>query len=302
MSAEFTIPRALPWHRRLLLLASVLIATGCQTPTDRVLTYARDNGLREAVLSGKGYRHETFEWLTADRGLLWVFIEGDGTPWEFGGTVVARDPTPRRPLMLGLMAGSPESVLYVGRPCYFQVLRDPECEPSAWTSGRYSRRVVESLAAVVNEYVVRHGFERVVLAGHSGGGTLAVLAAPSVSRTVGVVTLSANLDIDAWTKLHRYLPLSGSLNPVDQPKLPAGIQEWHAVGEKDENVPPSINARYWERVAAERVLRFPEATHACCWGSRFPDIANMIRAALGAGVHSEAPRRTQFPQASGQHR
>jgi dienelactone hydrolase len=259
-------------------LAATVIA-GCQTATQRALAYARDNGLRPALVTGKAYVHETFESLTPDRRELLVLIEGDGVPWDFRGTRIALDPTPKRPLMLMVAARSQMSTLYVGRPCYFEARVSPACEPSVWTSARYSQRVVESIASVVNAYVQQYGFERVLLAGHSGGGTLAVLVAPRVPKAAVVVTLAANLDIDAWTRKHRYLPLSGSLNPADQPKLPTSVQEWHAVGEKDENVPPAINEKYWQRVGPEKVWRFPKADHGCCWLEEWPGIVARARAA-----------------------
>ena len=82
-----------------------------------------------------------------------------------GGAHVAADPTPRRPLMLQILARAPMPAIYVGRPCYFETRADPGCTPELWTSARYSDAVVASLAAVINGYVERGGFERVILAG-----------------------------------------------------------------------------------------------------------------------------------------
>jgi hypothetical protein len=255
----------------LLLLCATLFA-GCQTHTQQALVFARAHGLRTTIERGQDFRHQVFEVDTPARAELLVLIEGDGTPWEVNGTQVAPDPTPRRPLMLRILARTHGSALYVGRPCYFETLKDPGCAPRLWTSARYSEAVVASLAAVINTHVERGGFERVILAGHSGGGTLAVLVAPRVSRAVAVVTLSADLDTSAWTRLHRYLPLDQSLNPADLPPLPPRISEWHAVGDRDRNVPPAINARYFQRLPSGRVLHFPKADHACCWEKEWPGI------------------------------
>ena len=57
----------------------------------------------------------------------------------------------------------------------------------------------------------------IVLIGHSGGGTLAVLLAPRIEDVSGVVSIAANLDIDAWADHHNYDRLTGSLNPNSQP-------------------------------------------------------------------------------------
>ena len=71
----------------------------------------------------------------------------------------------------------------------------------------------------------------VVLIGYSGGGVLAVLIAPQVPGSA-VVTIAANLDVEAWARWHQYTPLSGSLNPATQPPLDA-LHEWHLVGDRD---------------------------------------------------------------------
>jgi pimeloyl-ACP methyl ester carboxylesterase len=56
----------------------------------------------------------------------------------------------------------------------------------------------------------------VLLIGHSGG-ALAILLAARVPQVVAVVTIAGNLDTDVWTKLHGYLRLQGSLNPIAAP-------------------------------------------------------------------------------------
>ena len=79
--------------------------------------------------------------------------------------------------------------------------------------------MVASLAAALRRLVAVGGFERVLLFGHSGGGVLAVLLAPRVPETAGLVTVAANLDIDRWADLHGYPRLHQSLNPARQPPL-----------------------------------------------------------------------------------
>lgn len=240
------------------------------------MTMAQQAGLRGELVQGKQFRHLVFESLTADRSHLLVFIEGDGTPWVLGGTLIARDPTPRRPILLPLIKDSPLSTVYVGRPCYYTAHEDTGCESALWTSARYSQSVVDSIAAVVRERRARGGFQQVILAGHSGGGTLALLAARQLPETAAVITLAANLDIDAWVELHGYTPLKSSLSPASLPPLPSSIQEWHAVGERDRNVPPAINARYWDRLPPGHLLRYPDADHGCCWQREWPGILSRV--------------------------
>ena len=49
----------------------------------------------------------------------------------------------------------------------------------------------------------------VTFVGYSGGGVLAVLIAERLDNVAGVITVGANLDTDAWTEHHGYLPLTG---------------------------------------------------------------------------------------------
>ena len=100
--------------------------------------------------------------------------------------------------MLELMSLDHAPSLYLGRPCYFGMARQPPCEPQYWTTLRFSESVVASMAAALKAAVgsmVEQGF---VLIGHSGGGTLAMLLAQRLDRVQSVVTIAGNLDIEAW--------------------------------------------------------------------------------------------------------
>jgi len=98
---------------------------------------------------------------------LVVFMDGDGSPWIEGGRRIARDPTPHVPLALELAVRTPASVLYLGRPCYLEITRPPECSERLWTSQRYSRDVVASMSAAASAFTSEHHFKRVLLVGYS---------------------------------------------------------------------------------------------------------------------------------------
>src|SRR5579872_5872283 len=83
-------------------LILVMSLHGCTTPTSRAMTQANRHRLVSELVDGKPYRHQIFFQLGSDRDRLLVFIEGDGRPWERGGSVPSKDPTPRRPLALEL--------------------------------------------------------------------------------------------------------------------------------------------------------------------------------------------------------
>jgi pimeloyl-ACP methyl ester carboxylesterase len=256
---------------------------------------ARRGRLELLVLPGEGFQHRGFAALRG-HDLLVLFIDGDGSPWVDHGRRVAADPTPRVPLGLELAVRTPESVLYLGRPCYFGLIRDG-CAEEVWTSERYSAAVVASMVAATKTYVAAHNFQRVLIVGYSGGGTLAVLMASQLSasapmkssarhdgpQVAGVVTIAGNLDPDAWTRAHDYLPLTGSLNPALAPPLPTSLREWHLIGERDTNVPYAAAQEYLQRVAPDRIWRYASFDHACCWVREWPAAYARIRAELDDG-------------------
>jgi dienelactone hydrolase len=264
------------------LLAAVLIATvpGCTTPVRHARRLASSHGLDSLLLRGTQFQHHAFAAVRGPPGLLVLFIEGDGSPWIDGGRRVAADPSPHVPLALELAASTPASVLYLGRPCYLEVVQPPECSQSLWTSRRYSSEVVASMSAAAAAYIAQHHFQRVLLVGYSGGGTLAALMVDTLPNVSGFVSVAGNLDPDTWAQLHRYLPLEGRLNPSLQPPLPARLRQWYLVGERDSNVPAAATARYFARVSQDRIWSYPNFDHKCCWVREWPSIFARVTAEL----------------------
>ena len=264
----------------LILTGAALALAGCISPARQAEGLARSGGLQTLVLSGDGFQHRAFAGVRPQRGLLFVFVDGDGTPWTDAGTQVAADPTPRSPLALKLALETPDSVLYLGRPCYFGLRPQPPCSAAYWTSRRYSAEVVTSMAAAATAFAEARGYTRVVLVGYSGGGALVTLMASHMHSVAGVVTIAANLDPDAWAQLHGYLPLTGSLNPSLQPPLARTVQEWHLLGERDARVPYEAAQRYLQRVPPDRVRRYAGFDHVCCWEAAWPPLLREVRAVL----------------------
>lgn len=261
--------------RTLLPLSATISICACDTLNERAAGIALRGGLAPETVWGTEFLHQTFHSREDSSAPLIVFVEGDGSPWLQGGTRVARDPTPHKPLALELAARTAGPVLYLARPCYY--IRTANCTSDLWTSARYSPRVVQSMSVALDQFMAKHGYRSAWLVGYSGGGALAVLMAPHVEGVRAVITISANLDTYAWTALHDYLPLEASLNPAVAPPLPLGVSEWHIVGGKDHNVPPDLNAGYWARVPAGHVWRYERADHACCWVSQWPVILTRLR-------------------------
>lgn len=248
---------------------------GCATPAERIDQLAASSGFDRRVVVGEGFEHLVYI-KTAGRPVdgLRVYVEGDGTPWITRHRVAA-DPTPRQPVALRLMALDPGPALYLGRPCYFGLSRN--CRPGYWTGARYSGAVVDSMVAALRRVTrdLRWGGE-ITLVGYSGGGVLAMLMAPRLASVSTVVTVGANLDVGAWTRLHGYSPLSDSLDPANAAPLPARIRQIHLVGGKDRNVPPRITRAGAARQPDPELVDYPRYDHHCCWDEAWRSILDRL--------------------------
>lgn len=271
----------------------MLLTGGCINPQELLDIQARDLGFRALTLNGDGFRHVAYfkPGGSDDAGPLHVYLDGDGTPWRNRHTV-AFDPTPRRPLMLRLMAYDPRPSLYLGRPCYHGQHAAPNCSPLLWTARRYGPEVVDSLAAALTSFLADRPYPGLVFIGHSGGGTLAMLLAERFERTRALLTLAANLDIDAWTTRHDYSPLIGSLNPAKRPALPARIAQLHLAGADDDNVPATLIEPVVDRQPCAEFRVMDGHGHFCCWEQAWPQLLRELDALPGCarGIFSRPPR------------
>ena len=262
------------WGRlALLVIVSSALASGaCGPPAKQFSEYAASRGLRRDILIGQLFQHVVFVRDGQPARVLHIYLDGDGTPWRMGSP--ARDPTPRNPLVLRLMALDPAPSLYLGRPCYLGLSEVPPCSPEFWTAERYSEVVVSSMEAALRRFLDETTYNRLVWFGYSGGGTLATLLAPRFDTTTDLITVAANLDIDAWTDLHSYSRLDGSLNPARLPPLPRRIRQRHYVGGKDRVVPKEVLMR--APINRETVIVIPSYDHTCCWEAMWPSVLTEV--------------------------
>jgi pimeloyl-ACP methyl ester carboxylesterase len=221
-------------------------------------------------MAGESFQHRVFSRGHPGRGTLHVYIEGDGRAW-LDSTTISRDPTPRKPLMLELMALDSRPSVYVGRPCYFGLADSQGCNGRHWTSDRYSPLVVASLQRVIETLVAEGDYDHVVLFGHSGGGTLATLLASRLEQVDALVTIAPNLDVAGWTALHGYSPLAGSLDPAQTNDFPRGILQVHWLGSDDEEIPPELIEALEPRLGDGQVRIHDGFDHRCCWSRIWPD-------------------------------
>jgi pimeloyl-ACP methyl ester carboxylesterase len=242
----------------------------CATDPDKSSdALAASHGLTREVVSGNGFDHVVYRRSALPAGSddpkrIHVYLEGDGRPWETRHRI-ARDPTPGNPLALKLMLQDPAPVLYVGRPCYQGFAHAEGCLPELWTTDRYGSEVVQSMVSAIEHASPQLERPPITLIGYSGGGVLAMLIAERLDGVVGVITVAANLDIDAWADHHDYSRLAGSLNPALQGPLEPKIRQIHLSGDHDRQVPPWTIERFRAVNPDATFKSIPGFDHRCCW-------------------------------------
>jgi pimeloyl-ACP methyl ester carboxylesterase len=267
----------------LALLLSWMSAA-CVSPAGRIDGKAAQLGFERQTVWGTQFPHRVyFKGRVAGSHRLHVYIEGDGLPWSSPDRV-SPDPTPRYALMLRLMAQDTRPAIYLGRPCYFGFAQTPPCSPLSWTQDRYARAMVESMAAALSRITAGRDDVELVLIGHSGGGALAVLLGQRLANAVAVVTVAGNLDTEAWTRLHGYSDLTGSLNPASLPALDRRIVQLHFQGGQDREIPPALAARFAARQPSAQFRLHPEFDHRCCWEEKWPELLGQVTHSLSASA------------------
>lgn len=258
------------------IIVSQFILACSPLSSDYYVREVREHGLqRHSLMAGK------FTLIYYDRpgeqegDSLHVYIGGDGVPWQ-NKIFVTQDPGPYHPLVLRLMKQDRKPSIYLGRPCYQGQAKHLPCQPAYWTSARYSEDVVRSMSMALNELLKKYHYQKLVLIGYSGGGTLAVLLAPRVPQTQAVVTIAGNLDTNAWTDYHQYSALTESLNPAREAPLSPDIMQVHLQGGKDKNIPAELGTQYLEKQIHARRLHYEHADHSCCWQRYWPDVLMLL--------------------------
>ncbi|MFT7128067.1 MAG: hypothetical protein ACI89U_000172 [Gammaproteobacteria bacterium] len=241
-----------------------------QTRRQHINALATAQGWQPQIIVGEYFDLVAFlSKNTSPQSQLAIYIEGDGLAWV-NKNRTSVDPTPVRALALQLALQHPEdNGVYLARPCqYVTAEHRRHCEPSVWTSGRFSEQVIRATNDAIDVLKAQYQAQSLRLIGYSGGAAVAALVAARREDIVQLITVAGNLDHRAWTSFHNVSDLTNSLNPIDVRPLLAAIPQYHLVGEKDKVVPPTLINKFVSGFKPSKTITVkvvPEFDHQCCW-------------------------------------
>lgn len=278
---EVCIAVTCPPQKALLTLAHTLLLglwlSGCsQNPALKQQQQAAELGFSQSLIEAGQDSLVSYHKPQASNQLH-IYLDGDGSPWLRGGRAPATDPTPRQPLVLALMTQDPNHSIYLARPCYSQYPMPEHCDMNDWTMARYSEATLATLLTALEGIKKSHPQKSIWLIGFSGGGTLGQLLTNRGAPIDALVTVAANLDVQAWSLHHGYLPLTESISPADE--TARDIPTVHLIGGKDSQVPGALTEAFRGRSQATSIT-YPDYDHNCCWQEAWPEILEQLKLIL----------------------
>ena len=231
---------------RLLSLILCFLLSGC------VASWVVPSDFTYTVVRSGAYNLATYQRISDTTSPIHIYIEGDGAAFDAGGRPT-HNPTPHGTFLRDLAAhDTSPNVVYLARPC--QYIMSDSCAQTDWTDGRFSQKIIESMAHAIEQIAYK---QPVILVGYSGGAMISGLIIeqhPSITVQKWV-TIAGVLNHADWTDYFGDMPLRQSMNLN---KLPY-ISQLHYIA-RDDAVVPNELSRKW--VAPENLKIIDDATHS----------------------------------------
>ena len=214
--------------------------------------------------------YQRFDYKDKSKQLV-VYIEGDGMAW-ISRDQLSNNPTPIRPVALELASLDKDAnILYIARPCqYLWPKSMSNCSSDYWNDKRGSEEVISAINQVISIIKAREGFLSIKLIGYSGGGGIAAIITDRRDDVEKLITIAGNLNYDLFTKIHKLMPMSGSIDPINIAKQIASIPQIHYVGGAHKIVSEQI-----ARSFSDKVVVVKGVTHAS-WAETWREIISEV--------------------------
>lgn len=203
------------------------------------------------VISAGDFDIVTWQKINDHGAPVHIYIEGDGHSFNAYG-LPTDNPTPNGTVVRDLaLADDSPNVIYMARPCQF--IMSDSCTQTDWTDGRFSERVIDSMATAVRKVA---GGRPVILIGYSGGAMISGLIIqnnPDID-VIKWITVAGVLNHSDWTEYFGDTPLMKSM---DLNVLP-DVAQVHYIAEKDEVVPAFLSNKW---IVGKQKIIIPGALH-----------------------------------------
>lgn len=231
-------------YDRLLLL---LLLFGCSSMSN----WRMPDDFIYDTINSNGYEIVTMQKITDDTSPVHIYIEGDGHAFN-GRGMPTNDPTPHDTFLRDMATSDiGANVVYMARPC--QYIMSPTCTQSDWTDGRFSERIVESMAMAIKHIAASRP---IVLIGYSGGAMLSGLIIQNYPELdiEQWITIAGVLNHSDWTEYFGDSPLTRSMTLNALPH----VHQLHYAAEHDNVVPVSLTQKWAD---GQKLIIVPNATH-----------------------------------------
>ncbi len=206
-----------------------------------------------------------------------VYFEGDGLAW-ITRHLISDDPTPLTPTTFNLLLKDKyQCKVYIARAC--QYTNDNHCSKKDWTSHRFSEQIIFATNKIIDKIKNNFQNDNFIFIGYSGGAAIASLIANQRNDVTYFISIAGNLDTELWTKIKKFQPLTGSLNPVNYTNNLKSIKQYHLIGTKDSIIPYNVTQSYIKKFSNKENIKLKSvnATHNCCYEDFFKDIIQDIK-------------------------
>ena len=196
-----------------------IILSSCQT-------FTFPNHFIYKEIQTSNYKIASWQKILNNKDSIHIYIEGDGYSFNHYGESTS-NPTPRITFLRKIAINDTHpNVIYLARPC--QYVKDNICSQIDWTTGRFSQKIINSMAEAIKNI---YNNQSIILIGYSGGALLSGLIIEQ-NQDLPIkkwITLAGLLNHKKWTESLKLTPLTDS---IDLEKLP-NIEQIHLIGNKD---------------------------------------------------------------------
>ena len=218
-----------------ILLLGFLLISACATVNPL-------KEMRFQPISTMDYTIASWYRITQPGEPLKIYIEGDGHAFNSQGQPT-QDPTPESTFWREVAANDPSpNVVYLARPC--QYIMSSTCSQQDWTSGRFSKPVIEAMDVAVAKLMKKAQSKQIILIGYSGGAQVSGLIAVNHPEQIKKwITVAGVLDYQRWAAWHGDQPLTYSIDLSEYLSEIKEINQVHYVGTKDTVVPLELTQK-----------------------------------------------------------